>query len=346
MKIHYDNLIYSLQRAGGISTYWSELTSRMLRDEEDISFTESVNHNLARKALSIPASAIFQNKNKQTLISRFQRIALPFHDDFIFHSSYNRVTSNPKARQVVTIHDFVHEKFYSGVRRYLHLHQKNKSINGAAKIITVSENTKRDLLDYHPQISPENIAVIYNGVSEDFYPLAEKSPVTKPYLLFVGSRAYYKNFIFTIDLVKEQKEFDLFIVGSALNKKEEQTLNNKLGGRWKLFSGVDNAALNKIYNHAFALIYPSAYEGFGIPLLEAMKAGVPFIALNTSSIPEVAGAAGILIDGLDVEHFSKALETINTQGQEIVAKGFLQAAKFSWEKSYAETKAVYQSLGL
>jgi len=346
MKIHYDNLIYSLQRAGGISTYWSELTSRMLRDKEDISFTESFNHNVARKTLSIPPHRIFQNKNKQTLISRFQRISLPFKTEFIFHSSYNRVTNNPNAKQIITIHDFVHEKFYGGIRRYLHLHQKNKSINAAAKIIAVSENTKRDLLEYHPQLSSQNIAVIYNGVSEDFYPLKDKAIIKKPYLLFIGSRAYYKNFSFTIDVVKQYSDFDLFIVGSALNKKETDELNNKLKGKWKLFSGIDNQLLNELYNNAFSVIYPSAYEGFGIPLLEAMKAGVPFIALNTSSIPEVAGDAGILVNDLDLQQFAQAINTVDVQRQQIVDKGFLQAQKFSWEKSYAETKAVYQSLDL
>jgi len=346
MKIHYDNLIYSLQRAGGISTYWSELISRMLRDQEDVSFTEAANHNISRKNISIPQESILSIEQTQTLISRFQRIALPFKEDFIFHSSYNRITNNPKAKQVVTIHDFVHEKFYNGIRRYLHLHQKNKSIHAASKIITVSENTKRDLLHYHPQLSSHDIVVIYNGVSADFYPLKDKLKPDKPYLLFIGSRAYYKNFSFTIDLVKQHKNFDLFIVGSVLNKKEKTELNSKLPGKWKLFSGVDNETLNVLYNNAFSLIYPSAYEGFGIPLLEAMKAGVPFIALNKSSIPEVAGQAGVLVDELNIHQFSKAINTIETHRDSIVAKGFDQAKEFSWEKCYRETKGVYQSLGL
>lgn len=345
MKLHYDNLIYSLQSAGGISTYWSELTSRFLRDEVDITFTESLNLNIARKNLPIPESRIIKSNKQKILLSRFQDISLPFKEPFIFHSSYNRVTNNPSAKQVVTIHDFVHEKFYGGIRRYLHLHQKNKAIKAAAKIITVSENTKKDLLEYHPQLSESNIEVIYNGVSTEFYPIKNKDVVERPYLLFIGSRAYYKNFGFTIDFVNQNKAFDLFIVGSLLNKKEIGVLNLKLPGKWKLFSGVDNEILNKLYNNAYAVIYPSAYEGFGIPLLEAMNAGTPFIALNKSSIPEVAGNAGILVDELDLHQFSNAIDTIASNRILLVESGFTQAKKFSWEKCYNETKAVYKSLG-
>ncbi|GGI28223.1 glycosyltransferase family 4 protein [Pedobacter mendelii] len=344
MKIHYDNLIYSLQHAGGISTYWSELTWRLLRDNEDITFTESVNQNLARVTLPILDVSISHPKNKQTVISRFERLSLPFKAPFIFHSSYNRVTNNPFAKQVITIHDFVHEKFYSGIRRYLHLHQKNKSIKASSRIITVSENTKKDLLNYHPYLSENDVSVIYNGVSSDFYPLA-KNEIEKPYLLFIGSRAYYKNFNLAIDVVRKHKEFDLYIVGSTLTKKEIIELNKKLPGQWKLFSGIDNIKLNELYNNAFSLLYPSSYEGFGIPLLEAMKAGVPFIALNKSSIPEVAGNAGVLVDELDIHQFSYAINEVERNRTELIKKGFLQAEKFSWEKCYLETKAVYQSLG-
>ncbi|NTE05005.1 glycosyltransferase family 4 protein [Agrobacterium tumefaciens] len=345
MKIHFDNIIYSLQRAGGISTYWTELISRLLRDQYDISFTELPNQNISRRSLNIPQQKLMLKDGRHILFDRFKILPLSAEKTpFVFHSSYNRITRNPNARQVITIHDFVHEKFYSGLRRYLHLHQKNKAIRSAEKIIVVSEHTKRDLLHFHPYLKEENIAVIYNGVSESFYPM-DVIPNAKPYLLFIGSRAYYKNFNFAVTLLGELSDFDFCIVGAGLTPAEISLLNQKIPGRWKMLTNIDNVQLNQVYNEAYALIYPSLYEGFGIPLLEVMKTGTPFVAMSKSSIPEVAGNAGILVDELDLEAFKQAILSICGNEAMLKTKGQQQASKFSWEKCYQETVQVYHKLG-
>lgn len=347
MKIHFDNIIYSLQRAGGISTYWSELISRLLRDQHEVSFTELPHQNISRLALDIPEQYLSQTRGKRVLLNRFKVLPLAKEKDpFIFHSSYNRITRNPNARQVITIHDFVHEQFYRGLRRYLHLHQKNRAILAAEKIIVVSEHTKQDLLHFHPYLKAEQISVIYNGVSDDFYPLETISgSSSKPYLLFIGSRAYYKNFHFAVELLHRLSDFDFYIVGSALTDQEIRLLNQKIPGRWKLFTHIDNQQLNQVYNEAYALIYPSSYEGFGIPLLEVMKTGTPFVALNKSSIPEVAGNAGILVDELDLDAFEEAILHIEGNAASLRALGQQQAGQFSWEKCFQETLQVYHELG-
>lgn len=347
MKIHLDNIIYSLQRAGGISTYWTELIYRLLRDHYDVSFTELSNQNISRAGLHIPGQNLITQQNRHILFDRFKVLTLTAEKDpFIFHSSYNRITRNPHARQVLTIHDFVHEKFYSGLRRYLHLHQKNKAISVAERIIVVSEHTKRDLMHFHPYLKEENIAVIYNGVSDSFYPLTDaRDRNINPYLLFIGSRAYYKNFNFAVELLKRLTDFNFYIVGSQLSEKEIRLLNQKIPNRWKVFSNIDNNQLNTVYNEAYALIYPSSYEGFGIPLLEVMKTGTPFVALNKSSIPEVAGHAGILVDELDLDAFEQAILHISGNTALLKEKGQEQAGKFSWEKCFHETLQVYYNLG-
>ena len=351
MRVHYDNIVFSLQRAGGISTYWSELISRLLRDDVDVAFDEFKHHNIVRDTLDIKAEALTTRGSKYLIVERFKALQLPEQNlPFVFHSSYNRITNNKHAAQVTTVHDFVHEKFYKGIRRSLHLMQKGKVLRTANQIITVSENTKRDLLQFHPAISEERIKVIYNGVSEDFYSLDEnlkaKLPEAgvKPYLLYIGSREHYKNFKFTVDLLKESAGFDLYIIGSALLKSEVHYLTQQVPGRWKHFDHISNRRLNELYNTAYALIYPSFYEGFGIPLLEAMKAGVPFLALNNSAIPEVAGDAGILLEQPDITLFKDALQTINSKRTELIRKGQVQSAKFSWEKCYQETLSVYKEL--
>lgn len=347
MKIHFDNIIYSLQRAGGISTYWTELIYRLLRDQYEVRFTELPHQNISRAGLHIPEQSRTLTQGGRLLFNRFKVLSLRAEKDpFIFHSSYNRITSNPHAQQVLTIHDFVHEKFYSGLRRYLHLHQKNKAIGLAEKIIVVSEHTKQDLLHFHPSLKEENIAVIYNGVSESFYPLSDGcNQKLNPYLLFIGSRAHYKNFNFAVELLGRLTDFNFYIVGSSLSEKEIRLLNQKLPGRWKMFTNIDNEQLNRVYNAAYALIYPSSYEGFGIPLLEVMKTGTPFVALNQSSIPEVAGNAGILVDELDLDAFEQAILQINGNEALLKEKGQTQAGKFSWEKCFHETLQVYHDLG-
>jgi mannosyltransferase len=351
MKVHYDNIVFSLQRAGGISTYWSELISRLLRDQVEVTFEEFTHQNIVRPTLPIAASAVNLSGSRYLMLQRFQAIKLSQQrSPFVFHSSYNRITTNPHAAQVTTVHDFVHEKFYKGIRRSLHLMQKGKVLKAADRIITVSENTKRDLLQFHPSIPAERIKVIYNGVSEEFYPLEdfEKAKLpevnVRPYLVYIGSREHYKNFKFTVALLKETADFDLYIVGSALLKNERELLNQQIPGRWKHFDHISNQRLNQLYNMAFALIYPSFYEGFGIPLLEAMKAGVPFLALNNSAIPEVAGNAGLLLESPDIGLFKNALEYIPEERETLIVNGFAQAAKFSWEKCYQRTLSVYKEL--
>lgn len=345
MKIHYDNIIYSLQNAGGISSYWTSLISRFLRDNFDISFTEYTNQNISRLELNIPSEKLIVQRKKLVLVERFKKLFLKnHHEPFIFHSSYNRFINHPQAKSVVTIHDFVHERFYGGLRRYLHVLQKNKAIEAADQIIVVSENTRRDLLKFHPSLKEERITVIYNGVSDAFFPVAAQSFTQRPYLLFIGSRAYYKNFNFAVQLLQTLPEFDLYIVGAALSKSEGQSLNHKLSGRWKVFTHIENQELNLLYNQAFALVYPSSYEGFGIPLLEVMKTGTPFVALNRSSIPEVAGDAGLLVNELDIDAFRQAIYSISGNEALLRVKGLEQSKKFSWEQCYQETLQVYQAL--
>jgi len=351
MRVHYDNIVFSLQRAGGISTYWSELITRLLRDDIDVSFEEFKHHNIVRNTLAINEGALRNRGSKYLLVERFKALKLPEQNlPFVFHSSYNRITNNKNAAQVTTVHDFVHEKFYKGIRRSLHLMQKGKVLRAANQIITVSENTKRDLMQFHPGIPENKINVIYNGVSEDFYPIVHTTKLgltetgQRPYLIYIGSREHYKNFKFTVNLLKECADFDLYIIGSALLKTELQYLNQQLSGRWKHFDHINNQRLNELYNTAYALIYPSLYEGFGIPLLEAMKAGVPFLALNNSAIPEVAGEAGIVLERADIGLFKDAIQKLGSNRTEMIEKGYVQAAKFSWEKCYQETLSVYKEL--
>lgn len=348
MNVVYDNIVYDLQNFGGISTYWYELTQRMLRQNDvKISFFETgINtNNGLRKELNIAGNQIQISKRSSLFLERF--LKLPLSEDVdIFHSSYFRLPKRTvKGGTVTTIHDFTHDLYYKGPRVWLHNLNKREAIRKSDMIITVSNNTKKDLLAFYPEINEANVKVIYNGVSEEFKLLQDSGKDSRrPYFLFIGSREHYKNFDFAVELARHHHDFDLFIVGSSLSKKELQYLEGFLQQRYKIFTGIDLIELNHLYNNAFCLLYPSSYEGFGIPLLEAMQAGCPFIALNASSIPEVAGDAGVLMNELSLDEGLQAIQTIMSDHKDIIAKGMRQVKKFSWNLCFEQTYSLYKEL--
>jgi len=341
MDLIYDNIVFSLQQSGGISTYWSQLIKRLQRDEVAVRFIQGVNSNVAAKEVIANSENIIEYIKNPVLLSRFFNPNLKsLQHPFVFHSSYNRVSSNRNAVNIITVHDFIHEKFYDGLRKTLHSNQKKIAIKKSKKVICVSENTKQDLLSYYPTFNANNVKVIYNGVSDDFHILNAVPQFGKPYLMFIGSRQPYKNFNFAVQLVINLKQFDLYIVGEDFSSTEKSLLRN-IGGRYKLFTNIDNAQLNKLYNAAFALIYPSSYEGFGLPISEAMKAGLPFIALKASSIPEVAGNAGELLERIDIDAAKEAINRIENNRSHYITQGLKQSDKFTWEKCYQQTLNLY-----
>lgn len=343
MIIIIDSIIFSLQKAGGISSYWFNLSIRLLQSKNFVlcieeKFIDNIEHakllNINRLFLSnyfiFKPFNRYLNVNTNTITERF-----------IFHSSYYRVTKNKYAVNVVTIHDFIYEKYYKGFRKWLHIHQKAHAIKNADVIITVSSNTKKDLLEYYPEIQEKNIKVVHNGVSDDYFPLESSNSNFRNSILFVGSRETYKNFKNLVEILHHLDNFNLIVVGNSLSKNEITFLDKMLKNRWQGFSHLNNNELNNLYNSVFALAYVSSYEGFGIPLLEAMKAGCPFIALNNSSIPEVAGGAGVLIDSLNSTNFISAINKILDFREDIIEKGYSRVKLFSWDKNYEETLKIY-----
>lgn len=348
MNLLYDNLIYYLQNIGGISSYWYELSTRLLKKEDvSLQFYEgkSRTNSLLRDRLALSDQQLISRHGFASLIDRLSR--LPAREDrYIFHSSYYRIPiKTPLTTVVTTVHDFTYEKYYSGARTFAHRYLKNKAIKASDQIIVISENTKNDLLNFHPQLKENTVKVIYHGASNDYQPLKNvQASLERPFFIFVGSREHYKNFDFVVRLTALCKEFDLYIVGSRPSKAETRLLNSSLGKRYRCFQQISNAALNALFNKAFCLIYPSSNEGFGIPLLEAMQAGCPFISLKASSIPEVAGNAGILLNELDLEEALIAVEQIKLNKASFVEGGFAQSKKFSWDKCFEETFDLYRTL--
>ena len=353
MKVIYDNIIFSLQKSGGISVVWYEMIKRFLnRKDINIKFLEmqGKENNILRNGLNIPSKQIIALKYPIFNIQRYLNPTINSHEPFIFHSSYYRICKNKHAINITTVHDFTYEYFVTGIKKKMHCLQKYQAIRNSDYIICISENTKKDLLKFLPDVNEHKIHVIYNGISDDYKPLYSKEqnnivsfdPYT--FVLFVGSRSKYKNFDLAVEAISKTN-LNLVIVGPELTKEESDFLNNKLGkDKYSHKKNVSNKELNILYNHAFCLLYPSSYEGFGIPVIEAQKTGCPVIAYNGSSIPEIIGDTPLLLNDLSVETILSKLDIIrdNRQREYIIEKGMENASQFTWENTFNKVISLYK----
>jgi len=312
--------------------------------------------NLFRSLLKIDRTQVVTEPTALLGLFRYLPVRNTIPENCLFHSSYYRVPSGAKinTKQIVTLHDFVYEKFKSNLKKAVHKFQKKNALNDADGIICVSENTKSDLLHYYPQFETKKIKVIHNGISEKYFKISEgglnlpdewRWLDDKKYALFIGDRSSYKNFPFAVDLIREIKDLDLIIVGGKeLSSTEKKLLELKLRNKSHYYGNVTMENLNILYNKAECLIYPSFYEGFGIPLIEAMKCGCPVIALNASSIPEVTNLGSGLMNSLTLEEGMQIYSNINLRRDELVSSGMKRAGEFSWDKCFQQTLDFYYEI--
>ncbi|ELP5730580.1 glycosyltransferase family 4 protein [Vibrio vulnificus] len=335
MMLVFDYIIGALQQGGGVTVYFDNLVSRYAYRVRDsvLLLPCELKNKFDIQAICLPS----------LLFGRYRDVVVDDKLSGVFHSSYYRLPKNRDLKIVTTVHDFTYEKFVRGPAKWVHCWQKYRAIKHSDRVICVSQNTARDLMHYCP-IDPNKIRVIHNGVSESYHVSPDVQSETNE-VLFVGARAGYKNFEFAVDALVKRPELSLSIVGGGpLSEAELQRLDARIPGRYTWLGRLSDADLNLAYNRAYALLYPSSYEGFGIPIIEAMRAGCPVIAVNVSSIPEVAGNAAILTDVADADQFANALSSIPQRREALVQAGLEQAKKFSWDKCFEETLQVYKEL--
>ena len=363
INIYLDTIVFRIQKFGGASTYWKELLGNFIKLKNIGIVLQSENFN----DLNNDGQEIVKQLNPQNklLIEDKLPVALlrylPFTKRLpagsIYHSSYYRTCLQKSVINIFTVHDFTHKKGYASKfpRKLVHIGLTALGLKNADGIICISENTKRDLMYYYPQIPEKKIKVIYHGVGDDFYKIENEIDrnfkgvfnLDEPFVLFVGKRGGYKKFDIIPDAVKKVKNLKLLVVGGgAFSDEEIINLEKALPGRYYKLDGIDNAGLNILYNNAVSLIYTSLYEGFGIPLIEAMKAGCPVITNDLSSLGEVAGNAALFLNNLTSDALYEALSKLDDEilRADIIAKGFKQSAKFNWEKCFKETFLFYQEI--
>ena len=359
MKIYLDNIIFSKVKNGGVSNYWYELIQYLENQtDEEIKYFQSINavENFHSKKLQLNNNQIIEVKSDT--LNRFLPIKYKSEEKFIFHSSYYRGLIGSKNKiEVTTVYDFIHSYYASFHKKQLHNLLKFNAIKRAKGVICISHNTYNDLNRICPLKANQKAAVIHVGVSDDYFLIKEytlnelnfikTNKLEDDFLLFVGGRTSYKNFDFVASVINNSKKLKLVVVGGGLlNENEKKLFTEEAFKRVVYLTSLENKELNVLLNKATALIYPSSYEGFGIPVVEAMRAGCPVIGLNNATIREVAENAAILLDELSVSEFDLKTKQLLKQEsrQELIEIGLQDAKKYSWEKCSRETHEFYSSL--
>jgi len=366
MKVLYDHQIFASQIYGGISRYFYELLQNFESDDGmgcEVSLKYSNNYYL-KELDNLPYKTFFERrsfKGKHRLLNilnkKVSKEYVSKGDYDIFHPTYYEpyfldfLNGKPF---VLTIHDMIHEIFPEIFPLKDKTSERKKLLaQKSSKIIAVSENTKRDIIKILG-IDKGKIEVIYHAnslkINKDVKIMNIKIP--EKYILFIGSRRGYKNFDLFIDavssLINEDNELNIVCAGGRDFNKIEIEKFRSLKIRDKLFyySGSDSI-LACLYQKAIAFVFPSLYEGFGIPVLESFACGCPAIVSNTSSLPEVAEGAAIYFDPTDKLSILNSIQKViynDKLRKQLINKGIERVKEFTWEKTAKKTKKLYNSI--
>lgn len=360
MKIFYDGSILYAQKVGGVNRYFSQIISHLpdsyqptlvCSQNNGDNFPKHPNLNLVTVNLFQPIQV-----SARWMRWKFQKEFENIDCDFVHPTYYVPLTwRNIKQCHkpiVLSVWDFIHETFPEamdpdGEHRLI----KARAIRAADIIICISENTKTDLLKFYGDNLDQKIVVtpLASSITRE-QSFNQTSVPPYPYLLYVGSRAVYKGFDRLLHafsrIASLNADLRLCVAGKPFNADETRKINS-LGVAEKVVNlgFVDDHHLAKLYRCSLAFVYPSDYEGFGIPPLEAMACGTPVIAADSSSLPEVVGNAGLLFKtDLQNDLEDKLLSVINHSGERdrLINAGYERVKLFSWDATIRNTLKIYQ----
>jgi glycosyltransferase involved in cell wall biosynthesis len=286
----------------------------------------------------------------------------------VFHAPHYVLPPAVPCRSVVTIHDCIHLMFPQYLPNRMAGVYARASMWAAARrsdrILTVSEASKRDILRFF-DVPPDKIVVIPNAIDERFWKapsdedvarVRERYQLDRRFVLYVGNIKPHKNLVRLIEAFAELRasgleELTLLIIGDEISKLpalRRAVHRHKLHKHVRFLGYLPDETLAILYRLAAVFAFPSLYEGFGLPPLEAMASGTPVVTSNVSSLPEVAGDAAVLVDPTDTGAIVEGLRRVLTDpalAAELRAKGLERAREFSWERSVSRTCAVYREVG-
>jgi len=370
VRVMFDSQIFCFQRFGGISRYIASLASEMMKMQDVLPLIVAPFH--CNDYLEhLPRSLVRGKKIawlKNAKLAAYAASALPsilwehrFRPDILHNTYYYPARRAAAARQIVTVYDLIHEKYPGNLSASSSIVRwKAAAIARADHVICISENTRRDVLNTY-RIDEDRVSVTYLGYSALENLLSDESASAfrtrvlgenVPYLLFVGVRVGYKNFGGFLDAYAGsewlRKNFYVLCFGGGnFTPSEQLTISqSNLTERVKYVGGSDSV-LASCYSHASLFVYPSYYEGFGLPPLEAMSLDCPVACSNTSSLPEVVGDAAVMFDPARPDSIRLALESVLASvslAASLVDRGRVRKLHFSWKECAKNTVEVYRSV--
>lgn len=357
MRVHYDDQIFTTQRRGGISRYFVELI-REFTESPELGVQPQLGWRWTRNAHALEAGLgrplrVLGGSRGHTLRWANRTINVRQPDADITHHTYYRagyLSRRSTPPMAVTIHDMTPELFPDLFPRGNPHQLKKEYLRRASVVLCVSENTRRDLLRVYGSIESP-VVVTHLGVGGEFLPGVPR-PVWCPdsYVLFLGNRGGYKDFRLVLEafaeLPPQQSGISLLAVGGGPFTVDEGALISRWGlGTRVLQRAASDMELPGIYGEAQAFVFPSRYEGFGLPALEAMACGTPTVLADSSSLPEVGGDAALYFPPGDSSALVAQLNRLLLDGElrrDLSVKGLMRARHFAWSRTARDTARGYR----
>jgi glycosyltransferase involved in cell wall biosynthesis len=377
MRIFVDIRSLDTPIRSGIPEYTSALTAALLADKgnEYILFANSFRKNLENLPLKNQCAAWINWKipnrilDATNFILKRPRIDLAVKADVYFSPHFNSLSFKEPRRHVITIHDvsFAYfPEFFPRCKNLWHAEQGwRKQVKEAGRVITVSDATRENILDlFH--LPEEKVVRVYPGLKKNYRPLPKNAPalaafreerhLQAPFFLYVGTLEPRKNIIGLVrafNIVKAKpanRDLRLVVAGAPgwlYDKIFKEIKASPYSNDIVVWGPATEEEILNLYNLATAFVYPSFFEGFGFPPLEAQKCGCPVVASNRSSLPEVLGSSALLADPYRLEELALAMESAATDEElrkELIQKGFENSARFTWEKTAGEIREVFKNI--